>query len=75
MDYDQFVFSQLFMIIFKGDVDHMAYDEVHPVLSEVWNHWLLTDALYGRPDHESGYDAMERYLKEHNSGISMILDK
>ena len=75
MDYDQFVFSQLFMIIFEVHTEHMTFDQVHPVLSEVWNHWLLTDMLYGRPDHESDYDAMERYLKEQNSGIIMLLNK
>lgn len=75
MDYDQFVFSQLFMIIFEVNTEHMTFDQVHPVLSEVWNHWLLTDMLYGRPDHESGYDAMESYLKEQNSGIIMLLNK
>ena len=75
MDYYQFVFSQLFMIIFKVNTEHMTYDQVHPVLSEVWNHWLVTDILYGRHDHESGYDAMERYLKEQNSGIIMLLNK
>ena len=75
MDYDQFVFSQLFMIIFKVNTEHMTYDQVHPVLSEVWNHWLVTDILFGRSDHESGYDAMERYLKEQHSGIIMLLNK
>ncbi|AGY47980.1 hypothetical protein Petty_8 [Acinetobacter phage Petty] len=75
MDYDQFVFSQLFMIIFKVSTAHMTYDQVHPVLHKVWEHWLLTDALYGRADHEAGYDAMARYLQEHSSGIIMLLNK
>lgn len=75
MDYDQFVFSQLFMILFKVNTAHMTYDQVHPILNEVWAHWLVTDALYGRADHEAGYDAMARYLQEHSSGIIMLLNK
>lgn len=70
MDYEQFVFSQLFMIIFKVNTAHMTYDQVHPVLNKVWEHWLATDALY---DLESGYDAMARYLQEHSSSIVVLL--
>ena len=51
----------------------MTYDQVHPVLHKVWEHWLVTDALYGRHELESGYDAMERYLKENNSGVTVLL--
>lgn len=73
MDYDQFVLSQLFMIIFKVNTEHMTYDQVHPVLNKVWEHWLVTDALYGRLELESGYDAMARYLQEHSAGIVVLL--
>lgn len=73
MDYDQFVFSQLFMIIFKVNAEHMTYYQVHPVLNKVWEHWLVTDALYGRLELESGYDAMARYLQEHSAGIVVLL--
>lgn len=73
MNYDQFVFSQLFMIIFKVNTEHMTYYQVHPVLNKVWEHWLATDALYGRLELESGYDAMVRYLQEHSLGIVVLL--
>ena len=73
MDYDQFVFSQLFMIIFKVNAAHMTYDQVYPVLNKVWKHWLVTSELYGRPELESGHDAMARYLQEHSSGIVVLL--
>ena len=75
MDYSAFLFSQLFMVLLKNTVRDLTYDQIHPVLSEVWSHWLLTDALYGRPDHESEYDAMECYIKEHADGIKHLLEK
>lgn len=73
MDYDQFIFSQLFMIIFKVNTAKMTYAQVHTILNGVWAHWLVTDALYGRADHEAVYDAMARYLQEHSSGIVVLL--
>lgn len=75
MNYSEFLFSQLFMLLLENTVRALTYDQIHPVLSEVWAHWLLTDALYGRPDHEAEYDAMERYIKEHADGIKYLLLK
>lgn len=75
MDYSQFLFSQLFMVLLENTVRDLTYDQIHPVLSEVWTHWLLTDALYGRPDHEAEYDAIERYIKEYADDIKCLLEK
>ena len=75
MDYDQFVFSQVFMIVFKVNTAHLTFDQVHPILNKVWGHWLVTDALYGRLELEAGYDAMARYLQEHSSGIIELMQK
>lgn len=73
MDYDQFVFSQLFILLLEKSVEHLSYDQIHLVLSQVWEHWLITDKLYGRPEHESGYDAMERYIKDNADNIRFLL--
>ena len=75
MDYSEFVFSQLFMLLLKRATAELTYDQVHPDLVQVWQHWLLTDALYGRPDQESEYAAMARYIKEHADGIKHLLTK
>lgn len=63
------------MILLKNTVRDLTYDQIHPVLSEVWTHWTITDALYGRPDHEAEYDAIERYIKEHADDIKHLLEK
>lgn len=75
MDYSEFVFSQLFMLLLQRATAELTYDQIHPDLVQVWQHWLLTDALYGRPDQESEYAAMERYIKEHADGIKHLLTK
>lgn len=75
IEYNQFVFSQLFMLLLSEHVSHLTYDQIHPVLSDVWDHWVLTDALYGRPDHEAEYDAMERYIKTNADNIRVLLDE
>ena len=73
MNYSEFLFSQLFMLLLENTVRALTYDQIHPVLVKVWEHWLLTDELYGRPDQVAEYDAMERYLKEHVDGIKHLL--
>ncbi len=75
MEYSQFLFSQLFMLVMKSQVIQMAYDEVHPTLEKVYQHWLATDALYGRFDHEAEYDAIENYLKTHKEHIACLLSE
>ena len=62
-------------MLLEDTVRVLPYDQVHPVLSEVWSHWLLTDALYGSPDHESEYVTMERYIKEHADAIRHLLSR
>lgn len=74
MNYSEFLFSQLFMLLLENTVRDLTYDQVHPVLVKVWEHWLLTDELYGRPDHEAEYDAMERYLKDNADSIKALLE-
>lgn len=75
MEYNQFLFSQLFMVVMLHSTEHMAYDEVHPVLSEVYQHWLLTDALYGDAHAVGTYESIDNYLKSHADGIKHLLSK
>ena len=75
MEYNQFLFSQLFMVVMLHTTEHMAYDEVHPALSEVYQHWLLTDALYGDSHAVGTYGSIDNYLKSHADGIKHLLSK
>lgn len=63
------------MLVLEKVTEHMAYDEVHPVLSEVYSHWLLTDALYGDSQAIGTYESIDNYLKSHADGINHLLTK
>lgn len=73
MNETSYIFTMLFMTLLSNRVEHLTYEDTFPVVEKAYNHWLATDNLYGRYDHQSTYDSIEEYIKRNNDLISLLI--
>jgi hypothetical protein len=68
MDYNVFLFIQLFNELFKADMEHLP-------IERIYKHWRETDILYALASSTGTYESIEGYLKSNFEGIRHILSK
>ena len=68
-----YTFTMLFLAHFSDNMKVLACDESFKIAEKVFNHWRVTDALYGNFERMSEYVSIESYLKLNSDNIKFLI--
>ena len=74
MEYNQFLFNELFLQAFHHTSD-MSWDGKFNMLKDLYGHWCLTDDLLGHADKVGTVESIEKYLDYLQDSIATIKER